>query len=258
MASCTPVLGSLMSMPKIQALLGQKSQAALSSGRSDSRYTARMRTTLKIHGRIRLARRAAKLTQEQLAERFGISTQAVQQWETGRSAPERDRLPELAQALGVSLLWLAFGIGLQEQGGNDSVAAQLRPIGGRSVPVITARDAARDYAAAASAADQRSFVHFACSEDAFAVALWDRSNAPEFEGGDLVVIDPAARGAPGRMMFAVVSGQPVFGRLRMERAGAELRQIIQPLNNAWPETPIDAASDVLLGAMTEHIRPARP
>lgn len=51
--------------------------------------------------RIRDARKAAGLTQEELAERMGTSSVAVAQWETGRRNPKMGTVSKLAAALGV-------------------------------------------------------------------------------------------------------------------------------------------------------------
>ena len=44
-------------------------------------------------------RRALELSQEQLAEKLGVSRQAVSKWETGESLPDTDKLLSLASAL---------------------------------------------------------------------------------------------------------------------------------------------------------------
>ena len=44
-------------------------------------------------------RRALGLSQEQLAEKLGVSRQAVSKWETGESLPDTDKLLSLASAL---------------------------------------------------------------------------------------------------------------------------------------------------------------
>ena len=44
-------------------------------------------TTQDLGARIRAARQAAGLSQEKLAERLGLTRQAVIKWETGQSAP---------------------------------------------------------------------------------------------------------------------------------------------------------------------------
>lgn len=54
-----------------------------------------------IHERIFSLRRAAGLSQEALAERVGVSRQAIGKWENGVSLPGLDNLQALAAALGV-------------------------------------------------------------------------------------------------------------------------------------------------------------
>ena len=56
-----------------------------------------------IGDRIKAARLAKGLSQEQLGEKLGVSFQAVSTWEQGRFLPDAERLPELAKALDLSL-----------------------------------------------------------------------------------------------------------------------------------------------------------
>ncbi|MFG2985713.1 helix-turn-helix domain-containing protein [Streptomyces sp. NPDC048258] len=52
---------------------------------------------------LRKVRRAADLTQGDIAERLGVSVPAVVGWESGKSAPDGEKLPALARALGMRL-----------------------------------------------------------------------------------------------------------------------------------------------------------
>lgn len=52
--------------------------------------------------KIATQRRTLKLTQQQLAERMGVSYQAVSSWERGEYLPETEKLPMLAKALEIS------------------------------------------------------------------------------------------------------------------------------------------------------------
>ena len=54
-------------------------------------------------------RRKMGLSQEQLAEKLGVSRQAVSKWETGASVPELDKLLALSEFFGVSVEELASG-----------------------------------------------------------------------------------------------------------------------------------------------------
>ena len=54
-------------------------------------------------------RMRAKLTQEELAEKLGVSPQAVSKWENNQTCPDIALLPKLAQLLGVSVDELLTG-----------------------------------------------------------------------------------------------------------------------------------------------------
>lgn len=47
-------------------------------------------------------RKAAGLSQEQLAEQIGVSRQSISKWETGQSAPELEKLVAMSQVFGIS------------------------------------------------------------------------------------------------------------------------------------------------------------
>ena len=63
---------------------------------------------------IKKMRFKASLTQEQLAERLGISAQSVSKWENGISMPDIALLPEIAEVFGVSVDEL-FGLNESEK-----------------------------------------------------------------------------------------------------------------------------------------------
>lgn len=58
---------------------------------------------LKIGARLAQLRRKKGLTQEQLAQRLGVSAPAVSKWETNTSYPDITLLCPLARALGVNV-----------------------------------------------------------------------------------------------------------------------------------------------------------
>ena len=53
--------------------------------------------------RIAMHRKRLKLTQEQLAEQIGVTSQAVSKWENDQSCPDITMLPKLAQLFGVTV-----------------------------------------------------------------------------------------------------------------------------------------------------------
>lgn len=61
---------------------------------------------MKLNEKILHCRKRAGLSQEALAERIGVSRQAISKWETGEASPEISKLPLLAQAFAVTTDWL--------------------------------------------------------------------------------------------------------------------------------------------------------
>lgn len=58
---------------------------------------------INIGAKIKANRLAASMTQEQLANRLGVSAQAVSKWESGSNMPDIQMLPELSVIFGVSI-----------------------------------------------------------------------------------------------------------------------------------------------------------
>ena len=59
--------------------------------------------------RIAYYRKKAGYSQEGLAERLGVSRQAISKWETGEATPDAERIIALAAALGISSDTLLLG-----------------------------------------------------------------------------------------------------------------------------------------------------
>ena len=61
---------------------------------------------MKLSDKIWVLRKKAGLSQEALAEKIGVSRQAISKWETGEASPEITKLPLLARTFGVTADWL--------------------------------------------------------------------------------------------------------------------------------------------------------
>ena len=62
--------------------------------------------TCKVGEKIRQLRLQHKITQEQLADRLGVSYQSVSRWENGVTYPDIELLPAIAKYFSVSLDYL--------------------------------------------------------------------------------------------------------------------------------------------------------
>ena len=70
---------------------------------AEKKTTENTNTNLLIGARIKAARKAKGMSQENLAEKLGVSFQAVSTWEQGKFIPDSDHLPALAKELELSL-----------------------------------------------------------------------------------------------------------------------------------------------------------
>lgn len=92
-------------MPPSIARLNTTSQASLNPRGLGPLYHRRM----SLGTRIRQARKAKKLTQEQLAEKLDITKGSVSQWESDHTVPDLPMFIRLVGALDKSADWLLFG-----------------------------------------------------------------------------------------------------------------------------------------------------
>ena len=71
---------------------------------------------------IRRLRENKKMTQEQLAEKLGVSDKAVSKWETGRGFPDVSLLEALADALGISVIELLSGVDVRNRNRSSDIS----------------------------------------------------------------------------------------------------------------------------------------
>lgn len=75
--------------------------------------------------RIALKREEAGLNQSELGRRLGLSAQAVQKWEAGKSTPRNTKLADIAAILGTSVSYLVQGdaVATQDDLGTSALAS---------------------------------------------------------------------------------------------------------------------------------------
>ena len=80
----------------------------------------------------------------------------------------------------------------------------------------------------ASAALETIVSRFPCSEKSFALPIEDRANAPELVVGNIAIIDPAQKAAPGNYVLVYLPNQTatVLRRYRKRETHIELTPIM--------------------------------
>lgn len=205
--------------------------------------------------RIAQARKEAGLSQQAVANRFGISRAAVAQWENGDTFPGSSKLEGLADVLGVSLEWIATGRGHRQAAVAGSEGGAAR----RGVAVIAMQAAALwpQYPPGGIEGVPKIGTEIALGPNAFALIIEDQSMSPEFTEGDMVIIDPDVLPRPRDYVIAIAS--PDNGpNLRMyrpnERGGIKTIELV-PFDAAWPTQTIEPENPGrVIGTMVEHRR----
>lgn len=206
--------------------------------------------------RLKAAREAAKLTLDEVGAKFGITAQAVSGWEKGSSPSPPSRIAELCDFYGISLYYALTGRKGKEHNENELIK-HISQAGGRVVPKLSSVGVLDRVHGREAKVDSYSHTQFPCSELSFIWTVQDRSNAPDYLPGDVIVIDPEIEPVPGDMVFAAVGdGEPVFRAFEISENG---KILLKPKNSAWGRgVEIDEGSDgKILGVMSERTSPRR-
>lgn len=194
--------------------------------------------------RIEKARTTAKLDRYQLASACGISYQAVQQWEVGKTKPGAKTLLAIARATKTNPDWLVEGKGQMML---NAISDQPTPIYNaniepapalkRPVPLIS-WVAAGDWCEAHDplfTGEAEMWLPAAANYGTRTYGLRVRgaSMEPRFREGEIIIVDPDAHADSGRFVIAKKTGSQdvTFKQLIREGDAAYLK----PLNPAWPE-----------------------
>lgn len=222
-----------------------------------------------IHQRIKSRRIELNLSMEVLGERVGVTYQTIQQWENGKTAPKRNRMKSLADALGVDVVALETGINFElpnftivhSQESENSVETNIAPalVGTRKIPLIsyvqagTMSEVHDPFPVGYS--DTYLLTDLDLGENAFALTIKGESMLPEFKEGDRVIIDPSVCPNPGDYVVAKNGGdEATFKKYRprgINKHGQEIFELV-PLNDDFASMQSDITPMVIIGTMVEH------
>jgi len=209
--------------------------------------------------RLARARRHAHIKQKDVARSFGISSQAISQWESGRTRPDSQKLMRLAQLFDVRLEWLLGDSAPVDADGNNAAGRGHAT----RIPVID-RIQAGDWTEVADpyalgSSDEFLLTDLGVSGNTFALVIEGRSMEPDFLPGDKIIIDPTVQPRPGDFVVAKRDNdqEATFKKYRLksqDEQGSDLIEL-KPLNSDWPTLMIDRDNPGhIVGTMVEHRR----
>lgn len=210
---------------------------------------------MSIHKLIREGRNRLKLSEQEFAEKVGVTRAAVQQWEKeDGTAPSRKRQKTVADLLGLTVAELMSG--------GESNVRELEE--GRRVPLISWVEAGqlKDISDPFEPGDADEWVTASesrPSESAFALRVTGASMTnpdPEavysFPEGTVLLVDPNRSVDPGDFVIAkdVDTQQATFKRLAYDGG----RWYLRPLNPNFKTVEIDDPKLRIIGRVIEYQR----
>ena len=163
-----------------------------------------------------MARKDARLTQDQVAEQLGITKGAVSQWESGKTGPRTDLFRRFAEITNKPLDWLmGFGssAGFGDSDGVSLLYGKLSAAGENVIPVY-------DYTTVGDNGEvslgKESLLAVPCPpqllgvKGVYAILVSSGRMAPRYEEGEIIFIDPTRHVRPDDYIVA---------RLRSDKSG---------------------------------------
>lgn len=223
-------------------------------------------TYMNLGTRLKEARKAKGYTQADVAKAAGVSRVAISQWETGDTKQARpSNLMRACTFLGVDAEEMVFGTQKSQHGdsakknkSHDNVLPLTPSERMRAVPVISK----------IPAGDPREIIDAYPPGEGIAVEWSDRgskytfalqvtgdSMAPDFNEGDVIIVDPEVPAAPGRYVVARCKG--INGTFKKYRArgmtdnGMQTFELV-PLNPDYGTLQSDRDECEIIGVMIEH------
>lgn len=213
-----------------------------------------------IQARIRQARVAKKLTQRQVADAVGVSTQAVNQWEK-TTEPSNDNLAKLAYILGVSADYLLRGGDANPH--PETFPEWLGMVADRDLPIVDLHmlSSVEDIDLYNDNAEDKRIIRtrYPASARSVAFIMPDSGMEPEIFEGDTIVIDALLSLRPGDFVAASIKPRnvTVFRQFLYDGPDHCLLRPANPHYRPYRFTTEACETDVdFLGVMTEFTRPA--
>lgn len=195
------------------------------------------------------------LTQEMLARRSRVSQAAIHKICSGKTKQTR-KLVQIAAVLGVNPYWLETGLGEKLASNQPTLkAAQV------AYPLIS-------WVQAGAWSEIINLYPFGSSDTmvyangqhgpySFGLQIYGNSMLPQFEPGDIIIIDPEIQPRPGDYVVAKNQHEEAtFKKYRPRGTDADGKPIFElvPLNDDYATLRSDHDPITIIGVQVEHTR----
>lgn len=182
--------------------------------------------------RVRAARRARGLNQEELSRRLGIHRNSLVRYERGERGIDVELLVRIARELEISLHWLVTGEGEMDEAPQVPESERL-PV--RWIPVLGQVPAGfPSYTAEVILEYLPVPAATARHPQTFALVVQGDSMGPRLADGDRVIVCPDPSPPNRAIVVAIVDGETTIKELKITRQGRKSVHILVPANPDYP------------------------
>lgn len=197
------------------------------------------------------------ITQEQLAEKLGVTQGAIGHWLNKRREPSMDIILGILAALELKNI----SIGVDGNVTNETQNLEIAPPDIHRIPVLTYVQAGVWTSPDEIREGDGNFSYITTDlelgDRAFAIVIRGSSMEPEFVEGDVILIDPDEPLHPGDFVVAKNGEEEATFKKYRPRGykddGSELFEL-KPLNDDYPTISSDREPIRIIGTMVEHRR----
>ena len=218
---------------------------------------------MELKDRLKLARKNAKRSQKEVAEKVGITQPTLSQLEGGLITSST-YLPDIARYLSVDLYWLQTGKGEMEQTVRNDEGFSNVQINGKKlykIPVLDFVQAGLFHDVSYDGINPKGETYTTYEgknpKEVFSVEVTGLSMSPDFMPGDELVIDASLAPKPGSLVIAQNGGhESTFKKYRVtgyDEFGRDIFELV-PLN---PDFPVLSSSEhpiKIIGVLVQHLR----
>lgn len=206
--------------------------------------------------RIKEQRKSLKLTQLDVARKMnGVSHAAISQWENDITKPNAENLLDLSIILQCDFSWLLRG---NPKKNNEISSIPFFLLNENRLPIypwkFLDRLKASNITQPIDSTVEYIMTDSKISKNAFGLKINDDSNSPEFQIGDIVIIDPDVEPEAGEFVVVKYGENFIFRKFKLDiNASPTARNfVLIPLNDDYSILYSASVKLDIIGTMVEH------
>lgn len=201
--------------------------------------------------RIRSRMKELGLTQEELADKLGITRGAVTHYLAGRRVPPLSKFNEIARVLKADAAWLQFGTTVESQPSTKATMNAAHTSAYRSIPILSWEQAAKspnvknlkqeDISETVPHifTDQLQWYALRVKGD----SMTSVSGGKSFQDGDIILVNPDASPKDGDFVIAII-GKSKEATLKQFVIDGGIKYL-KPLNTQYPISSFEKGTAII-------------